>query len=308
MAGFLVVFIPLTYWDSLRWAKRPSFWGRSLDTYGGLAVAQPGQWGERAASWAGQIKYLFGLPSLSAAMLIAALVPGCRAYWRLTKKAVGKPPAVADWLDLVLGLYVFGYLVLHLLFTFQPWDRYLLPLTPWVAILAARALCLVHDWMKRVAALDRVQILASIGLAAVLAWGMWLGVAGRLPVGSDHGAFRGLDQVIAFVRARPPDALVYHQSLGWYFDFYLFDAPQQRLWWDSSWKLADLAARVARIEPEREQWLVLAGWEDVHVQQLPQALASWALMLNQQEAISRGDGSRAFTVYRVISARGPAIP
>ena len=44
LLGFALIFIPVTYWDSLRWAKRPSFWDRSLDTYGGLRLALPTEW------------------------------------------------------------------------------------------------------------------------------------------------------------------------------------------------------------------------------------------------------------------------
>ena len=36
LLGFALIFAPVTYWDSLRWATRPSFWDRSLTTYGGL--------------------------------------------------------------------------------------------------------------------------------------------------------------------------------------------------------------------------------------------------------------------------------
>ncbi len=77
--GFALVFAPLTYWDSLRWVNRPSFWDRSLATYGVLSLAPLAEWPQRAADWATQIGYLFGLPALSALMLSVAAAVGVRA-------------------------------------------------------------------------------------------------------------------------------------------------------------------------------------------------------------------------------------
>ncbi|MDQ1301767.1 MAG: hypothetical protein QG637_1689, partial [Chloroflexota bacterium] len=65
LLGFALVLLPVTYWDSLRWAKRPSFWDRSLTTYGGLGLAPLTAWPGRAADWAQVIGYLFGFPALT---------------------------------------------------------------------------------------------------------------------------------------------------------------------------------------------------------------------------------------------------
>ena len=77
--GFALIFAPVTYWDSLRWVNRPSFWDRSVTTYGQLALAPLAEWPQRAADWAAQLGYLFGLPALSALMLVVAAVVGVRA-------------------------------------------------------------------------------------------------------------------------------------------------------------------------------------------------------------------------------------
>jgi len=150
-----------------------------------------------------------------------------------------------------------------------------------------------------------------------------MGLSGRLPVGSDHGAFDNLDRVVAFVRSRPANALVYHHSLGWYFDFYLFDAPQERPWWENSWKLADLAKRVASdgsanpatgaglpgagLRAQREQWLVLTGSEDPSAEGIPPALAGWGLVLREEQSINRRDRTRAFTIYQIVPANGAGL-
>jgi hypothetical protein len=83
--GFALVFAPMTWWDSLRWINRPSFWDRSLATYGQLTLAPPAEWPQRAAEWAPQLGYLFGLPALSALMLLAAAAVGVRAILSITR-------------------------------------------------------------------------------------------------------------------------------------------------------------------------------------------------------------------------------
>ncbi len=140
----------------------------------------------------------------------------------------------------------------------------------------------------------------AAALIVLLVWSSWLGVTARLPVGSDHGAYFGLDRVSAFLAVQPADAVIYHRWIGWHFDFYLFDAPQERRWWGSGWKLADDAAAISREAPDRAQWLVLPGWRDEAAAEVRLALASRSLTLAETERISRPDHSRAFTVYRIV--------
>ena len=161
-------------------------------------------------------------------------------------------------------------------------------------------------WRKRQSSGLRYRSIAraafTLTLASLLIYASWLGATARLPVGSDHGAYAGVDRVAAFVRTRPAEALIYHHSLGWYFDFYLFDAPQERRWYDAPAKLtADAAAIVAR-EPGREQWLVVPDWENDTIGEIAVALAAASLRLNGVESIFRPDGSRSFILYRITQA------
>ena len=318
LLGFALIFAPVTYWDSLRWATRPSFWDRSLTTYGGLMLAAPTLWLERAAGWAEQAGYLFGLPVLTMLMLGLALAARERD-WKMRNTAGGAqdqgrdtdrssrriPPSA-----LILA-YLAGYAVLHFFVTFQPWDRYLLPLLPLICVLAARGIQVAWRWADQAASgvrwlpLKSGRLMRSAMAAALIVlfvWSMWLGVTARLPVGSDHGAYFGLDRLSAFLAAQPADAVIYHRWIGWHFDFYLFDAPQERRWWGSGWKLADDAAAVSRNTPERGQWLVLPDWRDEAAAEVRLALASRRLALAEAERIYRPDRSRAFTVYRIVAA------
>ena len=372
--GFALIFAPVIYWDSLRWVNRPSFWDRSVTTYGPLALAPLSGWPQRAADWAAQIGYLYGLPMLSGLLLLIAAAVGVRAILALytlrrvrpEERTTASSPqggnakhvilsgstdqhllqrtsseespdrerdsslkirrhalSVADPIgdtspitapsatrtDAILAVYTAGYLALHFAATFQPWDRYLLPILPWVCVLAGRGLAL--GW-ERLGGLSGPQhalrAVALLALVSALLYAAWLGGAGRLPLGSDHGAYTGLDQVIARLRTQPADAIIYDRWLGWHYDFYLFDAPQERRWWGSGWKLADDAAHTTRTEPARAQWVVLPDWESSAAEDLHLPLASRGLVLVASERIYRADGSRSFTMYRIAPLRSEATP
>ena len=421
LLGFALVLAPLTCWDSLRWSNRSSFWERSATTYGGLALAPVAQWPQRAAEWGQQLGYLYGLPVLSALLLLLAACAGLGALWRLARvqprqalrPAALPPPAqagalafgdarrpaepgagglrdagrrepacvtapenagrpcepstlalggtgrqpepgasarpvavrpagstTADRVDAVLALYVAAYLALHFILSFQPWDRYLLPIVPLVAILAARGLLAAWRWRpvpagaagpaspvdagrprnacrgfqppgtpplpgspaQIVTALHLARTISAAGLAALLAWSAWLGAGARLPVGSDHGAYFGLERIVADLLAQPAAAVVYHQWIGWHYDYYLFDAPQERRWWGTPWKLADDAAATAQNQPWRTQWLAVPGWEDQATGPLQIALASRGLALAERDRTQRPDGSLSFTLYQIVPA------
>src|SRR5690606_19177499 len=109
--------------------------------------------------------------------------------------------------------------LLHLATTMQVWDRYLLPLAPFVAVgiggLAAAGLA---DLRSRQHWVGAIFILALLLPPAVRA------ADGRLPIGSDHGAYGELRTALAWLRATmPEDVVLYHRELGWHAQFYLFD-------------------------------------------------------------------------------------
>ena len=306
LLGFAVIFIPVIYWDSLRWSNRPSFWDRSLTTYGGLGVAAPAEWPRRAAEWGAQLALLFGLPALSALMLGGAAAVGVRgAVCGAAARRTATGAALAHRVDAVLAAYGLGYLVLHGVLTFQVWDRYLLPLAPLVCVLAARGIAGAVDAVRRpnLALPRRAGAVGALALALALTYAAGLGTTGRLPVGSDHGAYAGFDRVVTTVRQQPADTVVYHQCLGWYFDFYLFDAPQERRWWDSGWKLASDAFQTAQQTPARRQMVILAAWETPQADDIRLALISKGLALVETDRIRRPDGTPSFTLYRIMPAQ-----
>lgn len=308
IAGAAVVIGPLTWWDSLRWSNRPSFWDRSLATYGGLVLASPVELPVRAVDWAVEARYLYGVPLLSAVLLAAAAATGFGAAACLVRKAPlagrASPERRLAWLDLILSAYAAAYLLLHVVVTFQPWDRYLLPLVPLVALLAARAID--ATLLRTPGAIQRKA--AALCLASALAYAAWLGAAARIPVGANAGAYLGVDRVAAMLGAQPPNAVIYYRQLGWHYDFYLFDAPQERRWYRTPWKLGDDAGRTARTEPGRPQWLALADSEKSEMADLHLALATHGLELSERGRVGGPRQTSAFTLYRVVPLAGERSP
>ena len=169
MVGFLPLFASVTWWDALRWHVQPSFWDRSLATYGGLILVPPAAWPERLADWAQLLGYIFVSPLLNAILLIglpALLWLAIRPYaLRATHHKAKGPgtgaapcplslaPCPTSCISLLLTTYVAAYFLLHLALSFQVWDRYLLPLVPLLCLLLARSigclLSLAHRLYRR---------------------------------------------------------------------------------------------------------------------------------------------------------------
>lgn len=164
-----------------------------------------------------------------------------------------------------LALWCGGFLVVHIVTTIQIWDRYLLPLAP--------LLCLFAAWAF--AQIRRYHQARSSGRKADPQWWRFVGVAsllclippalaatnGDLPLGGDHGDYNGLTAVITRLRDEAPDdAILYHQRLGWHYQFYLF-AEVATGAYDLRWFPTPiyLAANAAQ-SPNRPRFLVLPDW------------------------------------------------
>ena len=124
---------------------------------------------------------------------------------------------------------------------------------------------------------------------------------GRLPVGGDHGAYTGLDEVVDWLDARADSApVLYHRTLGWHFRFYLFhpvEAGQIDLrWYPSDVYLADNAAKT----PHRPRYLVVAKL--VARARPGDELAARNLALH--ERLRAGN----FVVYEITEGQAEAAP
>jgi hypothetical protein len=194
---------------------------------------------------------------------------------------------------------VAGYLILHAALRFSVWDRYLLPLAALVSMLLARVAAQAMTWLSSVRlrqnrGASRV-LLGSLGrsFAAVLCAAAllpaWKAAHNGYPVGGEHWAYQGLDQVAAYlVRNAPPGAVLYHHWLRWHYEYYLYGSGIELRWWQSGEHLRSEAMRT----PERAQYIVLPDWRTLE----PRA---GGVRFQPIYETRRADGSISLCLYRI---------
>ncbi|MCS7220935.1 MAG: glycosyltransferase family 39 protein [Anaerolineae bacterium] len=295
-------------WKAIQWdgwrhlpPDRPGFLVQSVISYGGLALVPVAKWPARVMEWLPWLGYLTGSPLLNALLAVGLPWLGWRAWrWR------GESAARVDGVLLSYGL---AYMALHVVLSFQVWDRYLLPLAPIVALLGARVLWALTAKVKT-AKLTRGEgdrkrarlvtaILVAL-LAVLLAVPAVKAARSGFPVGSDHGAYDGIDQVAAFLKAElPTGAVLYHRWLGWHWRYYLFDVLFNFRYYDST------EALVADADgpPEIIRYIVFPGWHLAERDEVQAALAERGIALIHRFETRRADGSVSFIVYRIERIR-----
>ena len=116
--------LPLV-WDMNR-DYRPGFWLQSSLSYGGVTLAA-GHFSERLAGFLHLLGFATATPALNIAFAAGMALLLATSRWRRH--------AFTDWL---LAGFSVGFVLLHAVFSFQIWDRYLLGVIPLLALLAAR--------------------------------------------------------------------------------------------------------------------------------------------------------------------------
>lgn len=294
-------------WDGWRYLPpdRPGFLAQSAISYGGLALIPVAKWPARVIEWLPWLGYLTGSRPLNALLAIGLPWLG----WR-TQRRWEEPAARADGVLLGYGL---AYMALHVALSFQIWDRYLLPLAPLVALLGARVMLILATGVQfacnrgrwQEASSSRWMVVTLLALLVVtLAVPAIRAARSEFPVGSDHGAYDGIDQVAAFLKAElPTGAVLYHRWLGWHWRYYLFDVLFNFRYYDST------EALVADADgpPEIIRYIVFPGWRLTERDEVQAALAERGIALIPRFETRRADGSVSFIVYRIERMR-PHVP
>jgi hypothetical protein len=135
--------------------------------------------------------------------------------------------------------FTLTYLGAHWLIAFNLYDRYLLPLTPFLALLVAYGI-----------AAGRRRLLAAMIL--ILTIGIPL-ARQTIPIASDEGRHSGIDQLAATMNRDFAGEIFYEHWLGWELRYYLGAQPRViLLYFESADDLAAYAAdEVARIPVAR---------------------------------------------------------
>jgi hypothetical protein len=267
----------------------------------------------RLGDWTRLARYLFVSPVVNGILL--AGLPGL--IWRATRHLRYARAALTD---LLLGSFALIYFLLHWLWAFPVWDRYLLPLVPVIAILLGRIPALLTSYLQSIAScaasfirhlsivIHRSSqaighwslIIVHCSLVVFLARPAWNAAHSRYPVGGDHGAHDGIDEVAAFLREQPEGTVVYQHWLGWHYAHYLFDAPLYLAYWPSpAWLAQDMRAFGAR----GTRFITFPSWESRA--RVEHALDEAGYALVPTFSTTRRDGTRSFTVYQIQPLSNP---
>ena len=109
--------------------------------------------------------------------------------------------------DLLIVSYCVTYGWLHWLIAFNTYDRYLLPLLPLMVLFTARGLVL----------LPRSNL--ALGILAPLLFVSSLALPNSINNGGTY--YAGVDEVAAYLNAKPVATVIYDHWLGWELDYYL---------------------------------------------------------------------------------------
>ena len=297
LLGVGLIVIPVLLWDSQRWAVAPSPWDLAQKTYAPLHWLPAEQWLDRWVEWREWLWYLGGSWTVWAMLGVAGVMAVGLAMHR---------PQVA----LLIG-WGGAFTLVHLITSVQAWDRYLLPMAPWLAWMASGPLAytLMHGLRATASPWQRqlLALLVLLGLIGFICPGL-AAAQGQMPIGGDHGDYAGLTAAIASLDSilDGPDGrdslVLYHQVLGWHFRFYLFDALQPRgddpppidlRWFPSSAYLADNAAKT----PYPLKVLIVPDWATPR--DLPLHVALRGLTLEPRLHVGR------FTVLEIIQPVRP---
>lgn len=304
---FLLVVGLAFVWDGVRMAHgAESFWHMGVTGYGGLRLIWPQELWARLRDWMAWARYLFVAPLVNGALLVGlpALV------WRATIRCRCARDSLTD---LMLVSFLMIYALLHWLWAFPVWDRYLLPLVPVLAVLLGRLLSLLAAGLQpRLARISFVSrpwssllrlgssFIVHCSLFLLLLLPAWGAARGRYPIGIDHGTYDGIDAVATFLRGLPEGSVVYHHWLGWHYADYLFGAPVYLAYWPTPAWLAQDVRIFGTAEP---RYITFPSWESPA--RVEMALAEVGYRLEPVLATTRRDGTRSFTVYQVQPLSSP---
>ncbi len=302
VVSFVVAFMAVLglafAWDVAR-ARHPGFLAQSLISYGGLSPLLATAW-EHLLGYVSLLRYGTGSRVMNLVLLIGLplLLVTDGLLFRGGSKASPSSGGRAELQnrarsDLILVVFIALFLVGHSLFAFGVWDRYLLGLIPFLTLLLARVLTLPWRLFGDLPHLRALGLLFVLVMLSFTFRPIRDAAASRFPVGGDHGAYQGIEQVSNYLRAVPADTTLYHRWLGWHWRFYLWGSPFDFPAWTSP---ADLAAQVAA-RPGARRYIVFPSWRSAAEARL--ALADAGLAMREVERAFRDDGTVSFIVYRI---------
>ena len=137
LAPILIGLLMLIAWDAAR-AQPTSLWALAAANNTPLGLVSGDQVMPRLLDWLNYGRTLVGTPTIVLAIALLIMV-GSETRRKILRAAQ---------IDLILLLYIVGYLLLNWLIDFNIYPRYLLPILVPAAILAARTVVWLWAWLR----------------------------------------------------------------------------------------------------------------------------------------------------------------
>jgi hypothetical protein len=284
--ALVLVLAGILCWDLWR-IQRPGLFEQSLISYGGLGPAQPQALASRALGWLGLVG------DFTSTNWLNLLLGGALGLWIVGNRFIPRMRG-PNRIDLAILAFVLCYLLLHWLVDFQVWDRYLLSLIPLLALLAARASSALGAAIPSGSWRTAYAIGLGLTLIIGLARPALQATRSELPLGGDHGAYDGIDELATYLRSQAPhNSVLYHYWLGYHYRFYLYGASLRLHWYPDAEDLRH-DAYVYRREP---RYIAFPAWQDSSP--AVAALAEAGIDLVPFLETTRRDGTVSFRLYRL---------
>lgn len=313
--SILLTLLPLFLWNLTR-AQAPNFLTYSLANYGGLTT-DAASFGERWWGFVELLAYGTASPVLNRIFMVGLPLLLGYGLWRVARGRglgawmnfqpssrrlpMGNLPTFQSLTDWLLTLFTLLFLLGHALFSFQVWDRYLLGLIPFLALLLARVLLWPWSLLKgywfdaRPGGQPLAGLIYGLALAILLALTLARpvqdAVNGRYPLGSHSQALAGIEQIVAYLQGHAgADHTLYHRWLGTHWRFYLWGYPYDLQVWASPRELA------AKARPGH--LIAFPSWQSDTEARL--ALAGAGLALKELTRAYNPAGYPSIVLYEIV--------
>ncbi|MBI1257453.1 MAG: phospholipid carrier-dependent glycosyltransferase [Chloroflexi bacterium] len=196
-------------WDSLR-AQSTSLWELAAVNNTPVGLITGDQIMPRLTQWLNYGRTLVGTPTI---VLAVALL------FRIALETRRKIERAAE-IDLLLLVYIVGYLLINWLIAFNIYPRYLLPILIPAALLAARTVIWLWAWLlPRLSQQEGVVLAAALILT--LAYGARSSSETRATLSEDGRDYSGILALADTLNAQTLGAVVYDHWLGWELGYYM---------------------------------------------------------------------------------------
>jgi hypothetical protein len=211
----------LIIWELVR-DTETNLLAAQMRSYGGLRLAWSWELWPRLQEWAEQWRQIIGSQVLEFLVLLA--IPPFVAL------LIDQRDRSAS-LDRLFTLFVVAYLALLWFLAIPAWDRYLLPILPFIGLVFARfvwrvfmfAWPTISETINLPLDASRLMILVPLVFLVFQAPNIVDAYRGELPVGASPGADDGAAEISSYLADEPYGTVLYDHWYSWQWLYHLFD-------------------------------------------------------------------------------------